>query len=315
MTIVHVALDGEVGFALADRAAVDGQADDLMGHRAARLGAHRLAHRLQGPQRAHAACSASAAFAASWSLNGKVLSPTICPVSCPLPAITSASPGCNSATAARMASARSPISRAPGAARHDRRTNGGGIFAARIVVGDDDAVGALGGDLAHDRALAGVAVAAGAEHDDQLAPRVGPHRDQDLFERIGFVRIVDEDRRPVLLAHQFQPSLRAFELFERGERLGRVGSGADGEAGGDQRVLDLEFADQRQPQFRALAAVLDCHDLAEAVDRGVDQANFAALATDRDDAQAALAGHCHNRIGMLVIGDDHRRTVQPSRDP
>src|SRR4051812_47309955 len=49
---------------------------------------------------------------------------------------------------------------------HDGGADRGGIFAARIVVGDDDAVGALGGDGAHQGALALVAVAAGAEHDD-----------------------------------------------------------------------------------------------------------------------------------------------------
>ena len=41
----------------------------------------------------------------------------------------------------------------------------GGVFAARIVVGDDDAVGLCGRDRPHQRTLAAVAVAAGAQHD------------------------------------------------------------------------------------------------------------------------------------------------------
>ena len=69
---------------------------------------------------------------------------------------------------ARIASRRSPISVAPGAAariaRGSRR-----LFAARIVVGDDHAVGLLRGDRAHQRALALIAVAAGAKHDDEPA--------------------------------------------------------------------------------------------------------------------------------------------------
>ena len=48
------------------------------------------------------------------------------------------------------------------------------IFAARIVVGDDDAVRVLRGDLAHQRTLAGIAVATGAEHHHKLAFDIGP---------------------------------------------------------------------------------------------------------------------------------------------
>ena len=65
--------------------------------------------------------------------------------------------------------ARSPISTRAGRGGQDRGADRGRIFAARIVVGDDDAVGHLGGDRAHQRPLAGVAVAAAAEHHDELA--------------------------------------------------------------------------------------------------------------------------------------------------
>src|SRR4051812_7399166 len=50
------------------------------------------------------------------------------------------------------------------------------VLAARIVVGDDDAVGLFGGDRTHQGALAGVTVAAGTEHDNQLARGIGPER-------------------------------------------------------------------------------------------------------------------------------------------
>jgi len=60
------------------------------------------------------------------------------------------------------------------------------------------------------------------------------------------VRVVDEDRRAVALADMFEPALGAFEMFERGEHLVRLAAGADRKAGGDDSVLDLEFADQRQ---------------------------------------------------------------------
>ena len=120
------------------------------------------------------------------------------------------------------------------------------ILAARIVVGDDHAVGVLCRDRAHQRTLSRVAIAACAEHDDELAFRIRPQRLQCLGQRVRLVRVVDEHRRAVALADALQPALGAFELLDAGENLFGVAAGADGKAGGDQRILDLEFADQRQ---------------------------------------------------------------------
>ncbi len=63
--------------------------------------------------------------------------------------------------------ARSPISSAPGRGGENRGADRGRVLRARIVVGDDDDVGRAGRDLAHDRPLARVAVAAAAEDDDR----------------------------------------------------------------------------------------------------------------------------------------------------
>ncbi len=123
--------------------------------------------------------------------------------------------------ARRIASRRSPISTAPRAARQDRGADGGGVFAARIVVGDDDAVGFCRGDGAHQRPLAAIAVAAGAEYHDEPAGHVGPQRFERLGERIGLVRIIDEDRRAAARADAFEPALGAGEMFERREHRSR----------------------------------------------------------------------------------------------
>ena len=213
------------------------------------LGAHRLRHRIEGPERstAHAGFPCSAAATASWSLNGSVWLPTIWPVSWPLPAISSTSPLRSSAMLRAIASPRSPISMAPGADLQDGGADLGRLLAARIVVGHDHAVGLLGRDRAHHRALAGIAVAAAAEHDDELPRRIGPQRLQRLGERVGLVGVVDEDRRAVALAGEVEPALGALEPFERGEHRARLAAGGDREPGGGERVLDLEAADQRQP--------------------------------------------------------------------
>src|SRR6185503_8423994 len=91
------------------------------------------------------------------------------------------------------------------------------LLAARIVVGDDDTVGVIGGDAAHDRPLALVAVAAGAEYDDKFPGRIGPQRLQRFLQGVGLVRIVDEDRRAIFLARKLKAAFGALELSKRRE--------------------------------------------------------------------------------------------------
>src|SRR3546814_16981222 len=69
--------------------------------------------------------------------------------------------------------------------------NCGRILAARIVVGDDGAVGQRRGDASHDLALAAVAVAAAADAAEEFVLRVGAQRLPHGFQRIGCVRLVD----------------------------------------------------------------------------------------------------------------------------
>src|SRR5690242_17729184 len=111
MTIAVVAGDREERLAQKNAAAVDRDAADGRGQRAGARGAHRLRHRLDGPERlaGHAVVPLSAAATASWSLNGSVCLPMIWPVSWPLPATSSTSPRRSSAMAEAMASRRSPI--------------------------------------------------------------------------------------------------------------------------------------------------------------------------------------------------------------
>ena len=58
--------------------------------------------------------------------------------------------------------------RVAGESGQDVRNDCRGLFAARVVAGDDDLVGPCGGNRAHQRALVGVAVATAAKHAPQL---------------------------------------------------------------------------------------------------------------------------------------------------
>ena len=128
---------------------------------------------------------------------GRTLSPTIWPVSWPLPAISSTSPFFSAAMPARIACARSPISVAPGAAARmaARIAAGCSLRGLSSVTMTRSAFSAA--MRAHDRPLARVAVAAGAEHHHQLAAGIGAQRLERLRQRVGLVRVVDEDRRAV----------------------------------------------------------------------------------------------------------------------
>ena len=111
----------------------------------------------------------------------------------PLPAISRTSPASAAAGADRLAAV-ADLARARRAAMISAR-----IVAASSVRGLSSVTitrsASSRRDRAHHRALALVAIAAAAEHDDKLALRIGPQRRQRLLERIRLVRIVDEDRR------------------------------------------------------------------------------------------------------------------------
>ena len=60
------------------------------------------------------------------------------------------------------------------------------------------------------------------------------------------MRVIDENRRAVTLADEFEPPRRALERFERREDPRRVIAARDGQPRGDERVRDLEGAGERQ---------------------------------------------------------------------
>jgi hypothetical protein len=144
------------------------------------------------------------------------------------------------------------LRRADGA-REDFGADTRRYFAARVVVGDDDAVGIVNRDRAHDRPLAAVAVAAAAEHHDEATLGVGAQRFQGLGQRIGLVGVVDEDRRAVLLTDKLQAPFGAGEMLDCREGCGGFGAGCNGQPCGDQRVLDLKLSNERQAQAMTAA--------------------------------------------------------------
>src|SRR4249920_80110 len=81
-----------------------------------------------------------------------------------------------------------------GSRRQDFAANLLWLFAPRIVVGDNGDIGSIHGNRAHLRALALVAVAAATEYHQQAVPHVRPKGVERIGQRIGGMRVVDEDR-------------------------------------------------------------------------------------------------------------------------
>ena len=145
------------------------------------------------------------------------------PCSWPLPAITTVSPRARprrarSAIAARRSGSTSicaaPPAPMPGADLVDDRLR---VLGARVVGGDDGDVGEPVGDLAHQRALVAVAVAAAAEDADQPSPggRDLARGSEHVLERVGRVGVVDEDRERLALVDRLEAARDALGVRQR----------------------------------------------------------------------------------------------------
>src|SRR3954454_16288317 len=137
------------------------------------------------------------------------------------------------------------------AALEDRVDDRVRVLAAGVVGGDERDVRTLARDRAHERALGAVAVAAGAEDDDEAVLRERPGRTQDVVERVGGVGVVDEDRERLALVDRLEAARDAGRM-RQGIR-DRVVVDPEGADGGDraQDVQDVEPAGQRRAQGTA----------------------------------------------------------------
>ena len=270
-------------------------------------GAHRLRHRLDGPQRpiAHASFPSSAAATALVSLNGS----TCLPMMTNTAGLAGDQQHVAAATPDRHAdrlAAVADLDHAPGRRRRmaARIAAGFSLRGLSSVTTTRSACAAAVAPIIG--ALAGIAVAAAAEHDREPPRRVGPRQHRAWRARRACGRSRRRSARRVVLAHQLEAALGALEPSERRERVGRRAAGGDGEAGRDQRILDLEGAGQQQAHAIVAAAESDRQRLRESVDGRVEQADAIAAAPDRDDPQPAPSRRRRDRV-------EHARGRQRSR--
>ncbi len=119
------------------------------------------------------------------------------------------------------------------------------ILRARVVRRDDRQVGVARRDLAHDRALAAIAIAAAAEHHDQALVHHRAHRRDGALQPVGRVRVVDHAQHAAIVGDPLQPT-RDRDIG--GAAHDRVGGqpARDRHADRDGEVLDVVVADERR---------------------------------------------------------------------
>ena len=187
----------------------------------------------------------------STSSNGMTVPPIVWPCSWPLPATASTSPGPRPDSAVGDA----PRAVADLARRRGRPAR----TAARIAAGSSlrglssvtmAHVGEARGRRAHQRALAAVAVAAGAEHHVQPARGMRAQRGQQPLQRVRRVGVVHIDRGAVRQPRRQLHAGRARRAGCGSDPARRRSPSAIGERGGHQGIVGLEAARQRQATSR-----------------------------------------------------------------
>ena len=108
-----------------------------------------------------------------------------------------------------------------------------GVFAARIVAGDDRHVGALLDCPAHQRPLLPVAVAAGAEEAEQPAGGGLAQRFQAAGQGVGRMGEIDEDPERLAAFDPLQPAADGLDGLQAADHRGQVD--AVGQAHGRRR--------------------------------------------------------------------------------
>ena len=110
----------------------------------------------------------------------------------------------------------------------DGMADGGGILGPRIVIRHDDHVGMVSGSLTHQWALGAVAVAAGADDNNDPAHHMRAQRLQGRDHRAGLVGVIDIDRRAVAQrGNPFDPPGRAAQIADHIQRFLRAVAAPD----------------------------------------------------------------------------------------
>ena len=199
--------------------------------------------------------------------------------------------------------------------------DGIGVFRARVVACHDGDVGGEGRG-SHLGTLAMIAIATTTEDADDATLRDGTYGIDGLLDRVGRMRVVDEDTEignPAIRSHDaLEPSGNLGSRLERrdDELVGETERDAD--AKGDERVLDVEATDERDGDVQPLPTCLEVDARRVSVETRFDEAHVAigtrSDAVERASRIRAQLGHAlasrriradHTGIGFALRKEAH----------
>ena len=132
-----------------------------------------------------------------------------------------------------------------------------------------------------------------------------------LVERVGLVRVVDEDGRAANVADAFEAPRRSFQSVQRLEHRIRLAVRGDAKSRGDQRIGNLKVAGQRKLHPPAAAAIVQIENRRRSVARGREEPDRLSLRADGDGLKSARPHRCdHLRGDGAVSVDDRRRAIR-----
>ena len=126
--------------------------------------------------------------------------------------------------------------------------DGGRVFVARVVAGDDHHVGELFGNAPHQRALAAIAVAAATKYAKQFSLCVLAQCLQNFFERVRGVRVVHNYQRLAGAAEAFHASGHRLRLRKARGGLGQWHAAYQQHRQHREQIGGIETPEQRAAQ-------------------------------------------------------------------
>jgi hypothetical protein len=132
------------------------------------------------------------------------------------------------------------------------------------------------------------------------------------------MRVIDEDRRALAAADEFETAGRAFELFERREDRARGASRGNAKTGGDKRVRRLKRTGKRKKEREGLLSMGNFDPRRKILGFAFEEAQRRALSRSR---RRAVAPQPRRPCRYIAAGIDNgglawgkrRRTIAISR--
>ena len=181
----------------------------------------------------------------------------------------------------------------------------GGVFCARVIVGDDGGIGVVLCRLRHQRAFAMVAVAAAAKDAPQFAGNVRTDALQDIDQCCRGVGVIDDGGSAVRQADAFGAARNAVQGSEDSGNIGERGVEGEQAGGGIQEVINVESCQQVRADGGAMAG----NRVVISLGVFVLQGEMDAVGVKRDITGADGRGSARVVVARAADGDDARRGV------